>query len=105
MTGHGRDNVKALDDLLLAWFHQDWQLDDQDSDEVLGRVRDTDPDLASAAVREIDRLLSDEVASDAQLESLLHIDYVPDPRKGLSTQEWLAHARRVLEGGHADTSR
>jgi hypothetical protein len=80
VTGHERDHVRALDNLLLAWFHEDWQLDDDDSEDELQHVRDTDPNLASKAVREIDDLLSDGAASDAQLESLLHIGVTRDPR-------------------------
>jgi hypothetical protein len=93
--GRARDHIHALDQLMLAWFNQDWDLDYDDDDAVLRDFASVDQESAARVVREIDYLLAARPTT-ADL-TLLHIPPSgDDPREGRDTTEWLRHVRGVL---------
>ena len=84
----------ALDQLLGAYFHQDWRLDGTESEIVATFVAD-EPDLAAVLPQEVDALLSS-VADDAELGRLLFDKgsyHVPGPEQG-GHRAWLAEVGR-----------
>ena len=87
-----------LRQLLGAYFHQDWTLDDPDEAAVFRRMVTEKPRSAlEAAHRELEALLktpmSDE-ALDAFVSDQLSCDYSP---QGMLMRSWLEEVRQVLE--------
>jgi hypothetical protein len=83
--------------MILGWYHPDWALDSESSDEVLRDFARVDSDSASTVLAEIDGLLASG-ATESQLDDLLTPPQSPDPREGRGWVEWLEHARDVLSG-------
>ena len=67
VNGHARDHIEALNELFLAYFHVNWDIDFDDPDEVLRYFVESGPELASQAAGEMAVLLSAASASDDQL--------------------------------------
>ena len=92
----------AFQDFLLAWFHQDWQLDASSRKEVVAEfiatshpaaVRDVAGDLRELLNRQLsEQQLHDEVLTEYSLSY--------DPwRDEISMKEWLTGLLRELEAG------
>lgn len=97
--------LPALQQLMAAYLHQDWDLDyDTDEETIRAFVLET-PDVASDLPREISDVLST-VSAEADVEALLvslgcQVD--PSPTSNGSYRTWLtelaAYAREALERG------
>lgn len=92
-------DTPALDQLMGAYFHQDWDLDGTEWAVVEEFLTD-EPDLAADLPTEIDRVLTT-VRDEGDLERLLDAkgcSYWADPARG-GYRQWLteiaAHARRA----------
>jgi len=91
-------DTPALDHLLGAYFHEDWNVDGTEEQVVSNFVQD-EPDLGAALPLEIDQLLA-ATADESDVEQILERKgcyYWPDPARG--DRGWLTevagHARRL----------
>ena len=88
----------GLAQLLAAYFHQDWDLDDADADAVVRRfIRSEPPGIVRRAREDIGRVLT-KTDSDAELETLaaqLGSMYLPAV-DGLTMRSWLTRVGEIL---------
>ena len=82
--------------LLSGYFHQDWDMEHRDADEVLAAaIAHAPADRLRAGVDELTELLGrglSEPELEKLLHSVLHLDYVPTA-DGLSYAQWLQQVR------------
>ena len=103
MKGPTVSDTPALDHLLGAYFHEDWNLDGTAEQVISSFIRD-EPDLGAALPLEIDLLLAT-TPDESDVERVLERKgcyYWPDPTRGY--RGWLAevagHARRASVPDH-----
>ena len=82
----------ALERFILAYFHQDWRLDNASRAEVANNFVRTQPEMAHSVTQDLQALLVEE-RTDEQLRDLLlwqcHLSYDPW-RDEISMHEWLS---------------
>ena len=82
----------ALETFILAYFHQDWRLDNASRAEVANNLVRTQSEMAHSVTQDLQALLAEE-RTDEQLRDLLlwqyHLSYDPW-RDEISMHEWLS---------------
>ena len=89
----------ALEKFILAYFHQDWRLDNASRAEVANNFVRTQPEMANSVTEDLQALLAEE-RTDEQLRDLLLWQYYLsyDPwRDEISMHEWLTGLLKEIE--------
>ncbi len=91
----------ALQDLFIAYFHEDWRLDSSSRGEVIHNfVSYENPERVQAVIGDLRELLTERV-SEVKLHETIMSDYslVYDPWKdGMKMRDWLQEMLQELEG-------
>jgi hypothetical protein len=87
-----------LDELLGAWFHQDFDQEGDTLEEILETYRSVSPDgRCAAVVHDIDRFLA---LPEDNLDDVFTSPFKPGgvylPGWGMSAREWLQRVRELL---------
>ena len=99
------DRFYDFQDFVLAYFHQDWRLDDPDAMAVVADfVRTTHSPRRTAVVQDIDGLLGLPLDERALHELVLRdYDLNYDPYSdGITMRDWLTRTRDVIAQGDGD---
>lgn len=93
------DNAE-LENFFGAYFHQDWMMEHDTSDDVVAYYMQSEADAVPAVLQQLDRLLTstdDEVELTKRVQAL-GCEY--DPRgDGASYRQWLESVRHQLREG------
>jgi hypothetical protein len=93
------DETPALQQLLTAYFHEDWRMDRRTYAEVVREFIDSEPrELVSAAGAEARALLAQPVTDETLEHSLANVGcYFYLPAAGLPARAWLSEVASLLD--------
>jgi len=93
------DDTPALQQLLTAYFHEDWTMDRRNYAEVVRNFADSEPrELVSAARAEARELLAKPLSDEALEVGLTEVGcYFYLPSAALTARDWLSNVADILE--------